>query len=79
MAILLLFSLVPLVVLDANPGLGMGGWIQLIVIVVAVAWTVIRFARKRTGARLVCAVLSYPVATASSNFLALALIPDLMH
>jgi flagellar biogenesis protein FliO len=53
--------------------------IQLMVIVSAVAWTLVRFAQKRTRSRLLYAALSYPVATASSNFLALALIPNLLH
>jgi hypothetical protein len=76
---LLLFSIIPLAILDANPGLGVGGLIQLMVIVSAVAWTLVRFAQKRTRSRLLYAALSYPVATASSNFLALALIPNLLH
>jgi hypothetical protein len=77
--VVLFFSLVPLAIFDANPGLGVGGWIQLIVIVLVVALTVVRFARRRTRARLVCAALSYPWATVTTNVFGLALIPDLMH
>ena len=75
----LLFSLVPLAVLDANPGLGMGGCIQLLVIAVTVAWAVVRFAKKRTRARLVCAALSYPLVTITTNVFGIVLFPDLMH
>jgi hypothetical protein len=75
----LLFSLVPLAVLDANSGLGVGGWMQLLVIVGLVTWAVVRFARKRTRARLVFAALSYPWVTITTNVFGIALIPDLMH
>lgn len=79
LGVVVLFSLIPLAILDANPGIGLGGWIQLSIVVLVVSWMGVRFARLRTGGRLVCWALSYPFATAVSNIAAFMLISDLMH
>jgi hypothetical protein len=77
--VVVLFALIPLAIFDENPGFGVGAWLQIGSIILVVAWMGLRFLRQPTRSRCAFLGLAYPISTATSNFAAFLIVPDLMH